>query len=119
MEKTDCEVPSPRFKIRIRSKMAFTASSLAEFIHNFGYTPIPDGNDMSLSIPLAIDTGLGQLGRNGLLITPEYGPRVRLCKVFTDPPLEPDSPIDFGVNDFCRRCRLCADACEVDAIQGG
>jgi epoxyqueuosine reductase len=98
------------------SKMAFTASSLAEFIRNLGYTAIPDGNDMSLSVPLAIDAGLGQLGRNGLLITPEYGPRVRLCKVFTDLPLEPDSPIDFGVTDFCRRCRLCADACEVDAI---
>jgi len=98
------------------SKMAFTTSSLAEFIRNLGYTAIPDGNDMSLSVPLAIDAGLGQLGRNGLLITPEYGPRVRLCKVFTDLTLEPDSPIDFGVTDFCRRCRLCADACEVDAI---
>jgi len=98
------------------SKMAFTASSLAEFIRNLGYIAIPDGNDMSLSIPLAIDAGIGQLGRNGLLITPEYGPRVRLCKVFTDLPLEPDKPIDFGVTDFCRRCRLCAEACKADAI---
>jgi epoxyqueuosine reductase len=97
------------------SKMAFTASSLAEFIRNLGYTAIPDGNDSSLSIPLAVDAGLGQLGRNGLLITPEFGPRVRLCKVFTDLPLEPDKPIDF-VTDFCRRCRLCADACELSAI---
>lgn len=98
------------------SKMAFTASSLAEFIRNLGYTATPDGNDTALSIPCAIDAGLGQLGRNGLLITPEYGPRVRLCKVFTDLPLKPDKPIDFGVTDFCRHCRLCAEACEVGAI---
>ncbi|RLI08854.1 reductive dehalogenase [Candidatus Bathyarchaeota archaeon] len=98
------------------SRMAFTASCLAEFIRNLGYTAIPAGNDTGLSIPLAIDAGLGQLGRNGLLITPEYGPRVRLCKVFTDLPLQPDAPIDFGVTDFCRRCRLCAEACEAGAI---
>ncbi len=98
------------------SKMAFTASSLAEFIRNLGYTAIPAGNDIALSIPLAIDAGLGQLGRNGLLITPEYGPRVRLCKVFTDLPLKADKPIDFGVTDTCRRCRACAEACEAGAI---
>lgn len=98
------------------SRMAFTASCLAEFIRNLGYTAIPDGNDMGLSIPLAIDAGLGQLGRNGILITPEYGPRVRLCKVFTDLHLASDRPIDFGVTDFCRGCRLCAEACEVGAI---
>ena len=72
-------------------------SILAEFIRILGYKAIPMGNDTSLSIPLAIDAGLGELGRHGLLITPEYGPCVRLCKVFTDLPLEPDKPIQFGV----------------------
>ena len=98
------------------SKMAFVASSLAEFIRNLGYKAIPDGNDTGLSIPLAIDAGLGQLGRNGLLITPEFGPRVRICKVYTDLPLESDLPVAFGVTEFCKGCRLCAEACEVDAI---
>lgn len=98
------------------SKMAFLASSLAEFIRNLGYTAVPAGNDTALSVPLAIDAGLGQLGRNGLLITPEYGPRVRLCKVFTDLPLVNDAPIEFGVTSYCKNCRLCAEACEVDAI---
>ncbi len=98
------------------SKMAFTAVCLAEFIRFLGYRAIPSGNDTALSIPLAIDAGLGQLGRNGLLITPEYGPRVRLCKVFTDLPLKPDGPIDFGVTEFCKRCMRCAEACEAGAI---
>ncbi|MCW4038861.1 MAG: reductive dehalogenase [Candidatus Bathyarchaeota archaeon] len=98
------------------SMMAFTASCLSEFIRNLGYIAIPAGNDIALSIPLAIDAGLGQLGRNGLLITPEYGPRVRICKIFTNLPLVPDKPLTFGVNDFCRQCKLCAEACEVGAI---
>jgi len=98
------------------SRMAFATACLAEFLRNLRYGAIPMGNDTALSIPLAIDAGLGQLGRNGLLITPEYGARVRLCKVFTDLPLEPDRPIDFGLTDTCRTCRKCADACEGKAI---
>jgi ferredoxin len=98
------------------SRMAFVSATLAEFIRNLGYTAIPAGNNVGLSVPIAIDAGLGQLGRNGLLITPEFGPRVRLFKVFTDLPLVPDKPIDFGVAQFCRGCRRCAEACEVDAI---
>jgi hypothetical protein len=98
------------------SRMAFCIACLAEFIRNLGYGAIPMGNETALSIPLAIDAGLGELGRNGLLVTPEFGSCVRLCKVFTDLPLAPDSPVASGVGETCRRCRKCADACEVGAI---
>ena len=98
------------------SKMAFLLACMGEFIRNLGYEAIQCGNDTALSIPLAIDAGLGELGRNGLLITPEYGPRVRLCKIFTDLPLEPDKPIEFGVREFCKKCKLCAKYCEAGAI---
>jgi hypothetical protein len=99
------------------SKMAFLVSCMAEFIRNLGYKSIPMGNDTALSIPLAIDAGLGELGRHGLLITPEFGPCVRICKVFTDLPLKVDKPITFGVTNFCKDCNKCSDACEADAIQ--
>jgi ferredoxin len=98
------------------SRMGFVLALLGEFIRNLGYTAIQCGNDTGLSIPLAIDAGLGQLGRHGLLITPQYGSRIRLCKIFTNLPLQPDKPIDFGVTEFCRNCKQCADACEVEAI---
>ena len=57
---------------------------------------------MGITIPMAVDAGLGELGRNGLLLTEKYGPRVRLCKVFTDLPLEPDEPIDLGPSIFVK-----------------
>jgi len=98
------------------SRMAFAIASMAQFLRNLRYNAIPMGNDTALSIPLAIDAGLGQLGRNGLLVTPEFGPCVRLCKVFTDLPLAPDGPRDFGLNDTCRSCTRCAEACEGEAI---
>jgi len=101
------------------SRMAEVAASLAKYIRALGYPAVPSGNDTAQSIPLAIDAGLGELGRNGLLITPEFGPRQRLCKVFTDLPLKPDQPIDFGMQRFCERCHICAHACPARAIRRG
>jgi len=98
------------------SKMAFAIASMAQFLRNLRYKALPMGNDTALSIPLAIDAGLGQLGRNGLLVTPEYGACIRICKVFTDMPLVPDQPIDFGLTDFCKTCDRCVTACEAGAI---
>ena len=49
--------------------MAFVASSLAHYIRSLGYKAIPSGNDTALSIPNAVEAGLGELGRHGLLIT--------------------------------------------------
>jgi len=101
------------------SKMAFTAGLLAQFIRNLGYKAIPSGNDTACSVPIAIDAGLGELSRMGFLITPEFGPRVRLSKVLTDLPLVPDKPIEFGVWDFCLRCEKCANHCPSGAIMFG
>ena len=89
-------VSSPAFRAGVAtgvgySRMAYAISCLAEFIRHLGYAAIPMGNDTALSIPLAVDSGLGELGRNGLLVTPQYGPCVRICKVFTDLPLATDA----------------------------
>lgn len=101
------------------SKMAFTTGLLAQFIRGIGYKAIPCGNDTAMSTPIALQAGLGELGRNGLLITPEYGPRVRLSKVFTDLPLASDEPIEFGVTEFCQQCNKCAHNCPSQAIMYG
>lgn len=98
------------------TKMGLTAGSLAEFIRSLGYNALPVGNQTAASVPIAIDAGLGELGRNGVLITPKYGPRVRLAKVFTDMPLEIDAPISFGVTQFCDVCGKCAENCPSGAI---
>jgi reductive dehalogenase len=101
------------------SQDALVLLSLAQYIRNLGYQAIASMNDTALAIPLAIQAGLGEYGRHGLLITKEFGPRVRLGKVFTDMPLAVDRPIRFGVKEFCQMCRLCSSACPVKAIPAG
>lgn len=101
------------------SDMVNIAGSLARMIRHMGYDAMASGNDVSLSVPMAIDAGLGELGRAGWLITPEFGPRIRLARVFTDLPLVPDKPIEFGVADFCSKCKKCARECPSQAISDG
>lgn len=101
------------------SKMAFTANLLATFIRGLGYRALPSGNDTALSVPMAMAAGLGESSRMGLLITEKYGPRVRLCKVFTDMPLEPDAYRPFGATEFCQTCKTCAKFCPSQAISHG
>jgi epoxyqueuosine reductase len=101
------------------SKDALVLLSLAQYIRNLGYQAVASLNDTALAVPLAVQAGLGEYGRLGLLITPEYGPRVRLGKIFTDLPLHPDRPFRFGVKEFCQQCRRCATACPAQAIPAG
>ncbi len=98
------------------SHMTTLAASVAQFLRHLGYEALSAGNDTALNIPLAIDAGLGELGRNGMLVNPKIGSTLRLCKVFTNIPLVPDKSIDFSLQKICRNCTLCSDACEVYAI---
>jgi epoxyqueuosine reductase len=58
--------------------------------------------------------GLGTMGRHTLLITPEYGPRVRLAGLLTDAEIEP-SPASR--KDYCVNCDACIRACPAGALQ--
>jgi reductive dehalogenase len=98
------------------SQSAFVVASLAEFIRGLGYQAIPSINDTALSVPIAMEAGLGELSRLNKLVTPEFGPAVRLCKVFTDLPMACDQPVDFGLVEFCKRCKKCAESCPARAL---
>ena len=66
--------------------------------------------------PLAIKAGLGELGRNNILIADKYGSRVRIGAVTTNLPLEYDSPISVGADRFCDICKKCAVNCPSRAL---
>ena len=101
------------------SQDALVLLALAQFIRNLGYRAFPSMNDTALAIPYAIQAGLGEYVRHGLVITPEFGPNVRFGKIFTDLPLVADQPKSFGVKEMCELCRKCSDACPASAIPSG
>ena len=98
------------------SRAELVVGGLAEFIRNLGYVAIPSVNDLGSSVAVAVEAGLGELGRTNRMITPKYGPSVRLAKIFTDLPMATDKPIRFGVLEFCRVCKRCAEACPSKAL---
>ncbi|MCG8390023.1 MAG: reductive dehalogenase [Cytophagales bacterium] len=98
------------------AKMAEAGHKISVFLNNLGYKAIPAGNDTSMSVPTAIQAGLGEYSRMGTMIHPKYGSGVRIQKVYTDLAIEPDQPITFGVQEFCKKCKKCADHCPSKAI---
>lgn len=97
---------------------AYITTIMAQWFGSMGYRAVAEHNrhyDL-LMVPLAVDAGLGELGRQGYLIADKYGPRVRLFAVQTDMPLVPDSPMDLGAEKFCESCLKCAESCPSRSI---
>ncbi len=103
-------------------KGAEISIKLAEYIRRLGYPArahITGSNYQIMLPPVAYDAGLGELSRMGYLVSPKFGGRIRLGAVTTDLPLIPDKPINFGLQDFCERCKKCAINCPSGAIPSG
>lgn len=69
-----------------------------------------------LMIPPALECGFGELGKHGSIINPEFGSGFRLGGVLTDAPFATTPKREFGIDDFCSRCRVCENACPPFAI---
>jgi ferredoxin len=96
------------------------ANQIAGWLRERGYSaqaghPL---NGLALYPPLAQQAGLGWRGLHGLLITPRFGPRVRLAAVFTSIGNLPFSQENdhAWIEAYCRRCKLCVGACPPQAI---
>ena len=103
--------------MRAYMEITRTVIALAEHIRGMGWRAraYAEAADI-LHIPLAIDAGLGQLGKHGSLICREFGSSMRIASVLTDLPLAHDKPVDIAVDDLCMGCRRCTIDCPVDAI---
>lgn len=116
------EAPVVAESARQYVESARVALQVASAIRRLGYPARAhiDGNYRVIAPLVALDAGLGEIGRMGLLMTPRLGPRVRLGVVTTDLPLVADPPGDDpSVIDFCAVCRKCAENCPSGSIPLG
>jgi epoxyqueuosine reductase len=85
--------------------------AVAGFLEQRGYKAV-HGQDVPLK-HAAVGLGLGCYGRNGILLTPQFGSYVAFRSVITDAPLEPtqsDTP------NVCTNCDRCLKACPTGAL---
>ena len=96
---------------------------LASFVQDLGFQALPvaasqiiDWENQRAHVShkaIARLAGLGWIGRNNLLVSPQFGSRIRLVTVLTDAPLRPaGSPLPFS----CGACVRCLAHCPAAAI---
>lgn len=93
-------------------------NSTQEFLRSLGYQALGESSTNALGIAPAFGVlaGLGELSRLNRLVSPEFGPMVRVFKMLTDLPVATDLPIDAGIIEFCKHCKKCAEACPSGAL---
>jgi epoxyqueuosine reductase QueG len=105
------KVPQERYQLyyEVLKNKAWT---IVEYLAKKGHE-----TRISLNIPLktsAVRCGLGSQGKNTLLITPNYGARIRLISVLTTAKLTADEPFK---DDLCGECEKCISACPTKALK--
>jgi reductive dehalogenase len=104
------------------STSGFIACILADYIRRLGY-PARAHHAFNYQVvvpPILLWAGLGEMSRmSECVLHPFLGPRFKASIVTTNLPLLPDKPIDFGLQDFCTKCKKCARECPSGALSDG
>jgi len=82
-----------------------------------GWWGYPHGGVIGLK-RVAVRAGLGQQGKNTLLLDPKVGHRIRLAALWTNAPLTPTGPGVYEEKEhpLCKSCNACIDACPVKGL---
>ena len=82
-----------------------------------GWWGYPSGDVMQLK-RLAVTAGLGQQGKNTLVLDPTFGHWLRLAAMRSNAPLTPTGPgiYEYQENPLCQSCNACIDVCPVEGL---
>ena len=97
----------------LQDKLNRLATGIEEMTQDFEYKGMVDTGAL-VDTAVAQRAGIGFIGKNGLVISKEYGSYMFLGELITNLEIEPDQPVDYGCGD----CRRCLDACPTSCLIG-
>jgi ferredoxin len=100
--------------LNIQARQIFAEEGYGSWGSLFSQEEFSQSQNFTPHRELAVKAGLGIRGKNFLLLTPEYGPRLQLTTVLTTMPVLPDPLLDFNP---CNHCTICVDACPTSALK--
>jgi epoxyqueuosine reductase QueG len=106
-------------------QLDYLAVETSRYLENLGYKSFPiqarvtDWIEVRGIFPhkvAAVGGGLGTLGKCSLVVTPKYGPRIRLVSVITEAHLRPSGPSQSSTEEICGECSKCIEVCPINAL---
>ncbi len=93
-------------------------AGLSNYLWMLGYLGLGAGdNTWKVHSGMAVYSGCGEASRmHQNYISPELGAMQRCFAIVTDLPLAPTNPVDFGIWQYCRKCKKCAQICPPIAL---
>lgn len=105
--------------------LGMVAETMANYMRRLGwrasaqYGPSFANKYSILLPPLLLAAGIGEVSRAGIILNPYLGLAYKAAAILTDMPIVADKPVDFGLQSFCRDCKICAENCPCKAISIG
>lgn len=102
------------------AKLGEISYKISDYLRKNGYaTQVAHPYESMVNFsPLAQKAGLGWIGKSGLLMTPELGPRLKISAIFVSIANLPVKKEDehSWISDYCNRCSNCVKACPEKAL---
>ncbi|MBN1321954.1 MAG: dehalogenase [Thermoleophilia bacterium] len=102
-------------------RLAMQTETMADYLRRLGWeATASNANRYATLMPqIVLDAGLGEISRMGIILNPFLGCNFKAACVLTNMELETDGYIDFGLQEYCEHCALCAEQCPPQAIPRG
>lgn len=106
---------------QVYQKLALQTEVTAGYLRRLGIDAVPSymRSYLTLMPQIVLDAGMGEVSRMGIILNPFFGCNCKYSAVLTNLELEVDGYVDFGLQEYCGRCTICAEQCPSHAIPRG
>jgi len=102
-------------------RVALQSEVVANYLRRLGWDAEPSNTKNYLTVmpQILLEAGIGEVCRMGIVLSPFLGTNFKASCVLTNMELLPDGPVDFGLQEYCSNCFICAEQCPSGAVSRG